>query len=99
MEYTYLGPIGLEVSRLCLGCVNFGTGQPWMLHDREASREIIDRAIDLGINFIDTANVYSHGESEEIVGEAIANPDRDELVVATSDRCGMPSVQSGGGGR
>jgi len=83
MEYTYLGSTGLEVSRLCLGCMNFGTGQPWMLHDREASREVVDRAIDLGINFLDTANVYSHGESEAIVGEAIADRDRDSLVVAT----------------
>ncbi len=63
--------------------MNFGTGQPWMLHDREASREVIDRAIDLGINFLDTANVYSDGESEEIVGEAIADRDREGLVVAT----------------
>nr|WP_310732534.1 MULTISPECIES: aldo/keto reductase [Halostella] len=82
MEYTYLGDTGLEVSRFCLGCMNFGSGEPWMIGDREQSREIIDRAIDLGINFLDTANVYSRGESEEIVGEAIDGR-RDELVVAT----------------
>ena len=82
MEYTYLGDTGLEVSRFCLGCMNFGSDEPWMIGDREQSKEIIDRAIDLGINFLDTANVYSQGESEEIVGEAIEGR-RDELVVAT----------------
>ena len=89
MAYTYLGDAGLEVSRLCLGCMNFGSGQPWMLDDREASLEIIDRAMDLGINFLDTANVYSSGESEEIVGEAIASRRRDELAVATKVRFSM----------
>jgi aryl-alcohol dehydrogenase-like predicted oxidoreductase len=83
MEYTYLGDAGLEVSRLCLGCMNFGTGEPWMLHDREAAHEIVDRALERGINFFDTANVYSRGESEEILGEALAERDRSELVVAT----------------
>ncbi|PCR90434.1 aldo/keto reductase [Natrinema ejinorense] len=85
MEYTRLGETGLEVSRLCLGCMNFGTGQPWMVHDREQSRAVIDRALELGINFFDTANVYSHGESEEILGSALADADRSraELVVAT----------------
>ncbi|WP_254769507.1 aldo/keto reductase [Salinilacihabitans rarus] len=83
MEYTRLGSTGLEVSRLCLGCMNFGSGQSWMLDDEEASVEIIDRALELGINFLDTANVYSNGESEEIVGRAIAEYDRDELVIAT----------------
>jgi aryl-alcohol dehydrogenase-like predicted oxidoreductase len=83
MEYTRLGETGLEVSRLCLGCMNFGTGAEWMLHDREASVSLIRDAIDAGVNFLDTANVYSTGESEEIVGEAIAEYDRDELVIAT----------------
>ncbi|WP_226011740.1 aldo/keto reductase [Halomicrobium salinisoli] len=83
MEYTYLGETGLEISRLCLGCMNFGTGEPWMLHDREASIEVIDRALELGINFFDTANAYSRGESEEILGEAIEGHDREELVLAT----------------
>jgi len=83
MEYTRLGSTGLEVSRLCLGCMNFGTGAEWMLHDREASVALIRDAIDAGVNFLDTANVYSRGESEEIVGEAIAEYDRDELVIAT----------------
>jgi len=85
VEYTYLGNTGLEVSRLCLGCMNFGTGQPWMVHDRDRARTVIDRALDMGINFFDTANVYSNGESEEILGAALRESDRnrDELVVAT----------------
>ncbi|WP_135534320.1 aldo/keto reductase [Halostella pelagica] len=82
MEYTSIGETGLEVSRFCLGCMNFGSDEPWMIGDSEQSKEIIDRAIDLGINFLDTANVYSQGESEEIVGDAISGR-RDELVLAT----------------
>lgn len=83
MEYTTLGRTGLEVSRLCLGCMNFGSGAEWMIGDRERSLAILDRALDLGINFLDTANAYSAGESEEIVGEAIAGRRRQELVIAT----------------
>ena len=83
IPYTTLGSTGLEVSRLALGCMNFGSEAEWMIDDRKQSFEIIDRAIDLGINFLDTANVYSTGESEEIVGEAIASHRRDELVIAT----------------
>jgi len=82
MEYTTLGDTGMTVSRLCLGCMSFGSGDEWMLPEDE-SHEIIDRAIDLGINFFDTANVYSTGESEEILGSALAGYDRDEQVVAT----------------
>lgn len=83
MEYVRLGSTGLEVSRLCLGCMNFGSGEPWMLDDEEASHDLLAAAMDAGINFLDTANVYSHGESERIVGEAIADRDRSELAVAT----------------
>ncbi|WP_158056426.1 aldo/keto reductase [Halorussus halophilus] len=83
MEYTKLGDTGLEVSRLCLGCMNFGSDREWMMGDEEASVELIGRAIDSGINFLDTANVYSQGESEEIVGRAIESYDREELVIAT----------------
>ena len=83
MQYTQLGSTGLEVSRLCLGCMNFGSDAAWMLDDRGESIDLIHRALDGGINFLDTANVYSHGESEEIVGEAIASRNREELVVAT----------------
>ncbi|SEL65372.1 aldo/keto reductase [Haloferax larsenii] len=83
MEYTYLGNTGLEVSRFCLGCMNFGSGAEWMMNDREASLELLDHALDAGINFLDTANAYSRGESERIVGDAIAGRDREEQVVAT----------------
>ncbi|GAA0229978.1 aldo/keto reductase [Haladaptatus pallidirubidus] len=83
MEYTKLGDTGLEVSRLCLGCMNFGSGQPWMMNDEEASLELLDDALEMGVNFLDTANVYSRGESEEIVGKAIEGRNRDELVIAT----------------
>ncbi|WP_254522657.1 aldo/keto reductase [Natrinema caseinilyticum] len=82
MEYTTLGSTGMTVSRICLGCMSFGTGRDWML-DPDESQDLIDRAIDLGINFFDTANVYSTGESEEILGEALEGYDRDAQVVAT----------------
>ena len=85
MEYTTLGSTGMSVSRICLGCSNFGSGREWGV-DAAASTEIIERAVDLGINFFDTANVYSRGESEEILGDALADYDRDELVVATKVR-------------
>jgi aryl-alcohol dehydrogenase-like predicted oxidoreductase len=83
MEYTTFGSTGVTVSELCLGCMSFGTNwDDWTL-DRAESRELIERAIDLGINFFDTANVYSYGESEEILGDVLADYDRDEFVVAT----------------
>jgi aryl-alcohol dehydrogenase-like predicted oxidoreductase len=82
MEYTTLGSTGMEVSRICLGCMSFGSSREWML-DEDASHEILERAIDLGVNFFDTANVYSRGESEEILGGALSGYDRDRLVVAT----------------
>ena len=83
MEYTTLGSTGVEVSRLCLGCMSFGTSdwRDWVL-DEEESHEIIDRAIDLGINFFDTANMYSQGESERVLGKALEGR-REEQVVAT----------------
>ena len=83
MEYTTLGSTGLEISRLCLGCMNFGSGQPWMVDDEDQAYAVVDRALDLGINFFDTANIYSRGESEEILGRALADRDRAEPVVAT----------------
>ena len=83
VTYTQLGSTGLEVSRLCLGSMNFGSEAEWMMNDREASIELIQQAIDAGINFIDTANTYSNGESEEIVGEAVSTYDREQLVLAT----------------
>ena len=84
MEYTTLGDTGMTVSRICLGCMSFGSSdwREWVL-DEEESREVIERAIDLGINFFDTANVYSQGESERVVGNVLADHDRDAQVVAT----------------
>ena len=84
MEYTTLGETGTKVSRLCLGCMSFGSSdwRDWVLGEDE-SREIIERAIDLGINFFDTANMYSLGESERVLGNVLAEHDRDWSVVAT----------------
>ncbi|WP_411964353.1 aldo/keto reductase [Haloferax sp. YSMS24] len=83
MDYTTFGSTGTTVSELCLGCMSFGTDwDDWTL-DHEESRELIERAIELGINFFDTANVYSYGESEEILGDVLSEYDRDEMVVAT----------------
>jgi aryl-alcohol dehydrogenase-like predicted oxidoreductase len=87
MEYTTLGSTGMEVSKICLGCMSFGSKDwyEWMLEEEEA-REIIERAIDLGVNFFDTANTYSSGKSEEILGNVLSEYDRDEQVVATKAR-------------
>lgn len=87
MEYSKLGNTGLDVSRLCLGCMSFGDPKTyihkWVLNENE-SRPVIRRAIDLGINFFDTANTYSTGVSEEILGKAVRDfGNRDELVIAT----------------
>jgi aryl-alcohol dehydrogenase-like predicted oxidoreductase len=75
MEYTRLGSSGLEVSRLALGCISFGSGRDgsWTLADDEAAEPIFRQALDLGITFWDTANIYGMGTSEEIVGRAIAS--------------------------
>src|SRR6202030_1135775 len=79
MEYRPLGRTGVEVSPLCLGAMMFGA---WGNTDHEDSTRIIDRALDAGINFIDTADVYARGESEEIVGRALQGR-RDSVVLAT----------------
>ena len=83
MEYTTLGSTGLSVSRLCLGTMNLGYDREGWRLDEAESREILERAIELGITFIDTANVYRDGDSESIVGEVLAEHDRDEFVLAT----------------
>jgi aryl-alcohol dehydrogenase-like predicted oxidoreductase len=87
MEYARLGNTGLEVSRICLGCMSFGVAGRWIhqwVLNEEQSRPIIKKALELGINFFDTANVYSIGTSEEIVGRALKDyANRDEIVVAT----------------
>jgi 1-deoxyxylulose-5-phosphate synthase len=91
MRYTTLGRTGLKVSRLCIGCMSFGgpeaTGFEWSV-GYEDSKRIIDRAIDLGINFFDTADVYSNGKSEQIVGKALEGR-RGQVVLAT--KVGMPT--------
>jgi aryl-alcohol dehydrogenase-like predicted oxidoreductase len=87
MDYVRLGSTGLKVSRLCLGCMTYGVPErgahPWSL-DEEKSRPLIKRALELGINFFDTANTYSDGTSEEIVGRALRDfARREEVVLAT----------------
>ncbi|HEY0229919.1 MAG TPA: aldo/keto reductase [Dokdonella sp.] len=87
MDYVKLGRSGLDVSRLCLGCMTYGASErgnhTWTL-DETASRPLLRKALDLGINFFDTANVYSDGSSEEIVGRALTDfARRDEIVLAT----------------
>jgi aryl-alcohol dehydrogenase-like predicted oxidoreductase len=84
MNYTNLGKTGLKVSRICLGCMSYGTvKRKWFL-DEEAGRPFIQRALELGINFFDTANMYSNGASEEVLGRALRDfAKREEVVVAT----------------
>ena len=99
MEYTTLGSTGIEVSRICLGCMSFGTPEwrEWVLDEAE-SREIIERAIDLGINFFDTANMYSAGESERVLGNVLSEYDRDSQVVATKGYFQMDDENPNSGG-
>jgi len=92
MQTTRLGRTGLQVTRLCLGCMTYGDpalgAHPWTLPE-EASRTLIRQAVEAGINFFDTANIYSNGSSEEIVGRALRDfARRDEIVVATKVRFG-----------
>src|SRR5579872_6626998 len=101
MDYINLGHTGLKVSRLCLGCMSFGEpgrgGHPWSLGE-DAARPIIRQALEAGINFLDTANVYSDGSSEEIVGRALADfAHRDEVVLATKVHGRMRPGANGAG--
>ncbi|RYG75188.1 aldo/keto reductase, partial [bacterium] len=87
MEYINLGSTGLKVSKLCLGCMTYGVpdrgNHSWTLNEEE-SRPFFQRALELGINFFDTANVYSDGTSEEITGRALRDfTRREEVVIAT----------------
>ena len=88
MEYTNLGPSGLKVSRLCLGCMSYGDTTKgwhgdWVLGEEE-SRPFVREAVEAGINFFDTANMYSKGASEEVIGRLLPEfTHRDEIVVAT----------------
>jgi 1-deoxyxylulose-5-phosphate synthase len=101
MQYTKLGRTGLDVSRICLGCMSYGAPErgnhPWSLGEAE-SRPFIRRALDLGINFFDTANVYSAGSSEEIVGRALLEyAPRHEIVLATKVQGRMHQGPNGAG--
>ncbi|HEX7186089.1 MAG TPA: aldo/keto reductase [Thermoanaerobaculia bacterium] len=85
MDYTRLGRSGLKVSRICLGCMSYGSPQwrDWILSE-EASRPFIQKALEMGINFFDTADMYSLGASEEVVGRALRDfASREEVVIAT----------------
>ncbi len=101
VNYVKLGSTGLDVSRICLGCMSYGVpnrgGHPWSL-DEDAARPFIKRAVESGINFFDTANVYSDGTSEEIVGRALADfANRDEIVLATKVHGRMHPGPNGSG--
>ncbi|GAB6861283.1 aldo/keto reductase [Haloplanus litoreus] len=98
MEYTTLGDTGMEVSRICLGCMSIGSSdwRDWVL-DEEAGVELVDRAIELGINFFDTANMYSNGESERVLGTALEGR-REEQVVATKGYFRMDEDDPNSGG-
>ena len=101
MKYKNLGRTGLKVSELCLGCMSFGVPERgdhgWTLGEEE-SRPLIKQAVDLGINFFDTANAYSDGTSEEILGRALEDYcRRDEIVIATKVFFPMSAAPNGGG--
>jgi aryl-alcohol dehydrogenase-like predicted oxidoreductase len=101
MNYVRLGKSGLKVSRICLGCMSFGVPErgphPWSLPEGEA-RPLIRQAIEAGINFVDTANVYSDGTSEEIVGKLLKEfATRDEIVLATKVHGRMRPDANGAG--
>ncbi|MCX6521004.1 MAG: aldo/keto reductase [Actinobacteria bacterium] len=101
MKYTKLGRTGLDVSPICLGCMSYGASDrgthSWTL-DEETSRGFIRQALDAGINFFDTANVYSDGTSEEYVGRALADmAKREEIVLATKVHGTMRQGPNGGG--
>jgi aryl-alcohol dehydrogenase-like predicted oxidoreductase len=85
MKYTKLGRTGVTVSRICLGCMSYGDPgwRPWVL-DEEAARPFFRRAVEAGINFFDTADMYSMGRSEEITGRALKELMRRDEVVITS---------------
>lgn len=102
MNYVKLGNTGMDVSPICLGCMSFGSSEgwthnPWALNEEE-SRAIIKRALELGINFFDTANVYALGNSEQILGRALKDyADRDKVVIATKVRGQMHEGPNGSG--
>lgn len=101
MEYRKFGQTGTDVSRICLGCMGFGNADlghhSWVL-DEERARPIIKKALNMGINFFDTANVYAGGTSEEILGRVLGDyADRDEIVIATKVHGRMRQGPNGSG--
>src|SRR4051812_48383727 len=107
MDYVRLGDTGLKVSRICLGCMSYGDPDrvsadgtrrwPWALREDEA-RPFLRRAVELGINFFDTANVYSAGASEEVTGRALkALARREDVVIATKVHGAMSEGPNGRG--
>ena len=98
MEYTTLGRTGTTVSRICLGCMSFGDPgwREWVLDEAEG-KAIVERALELGVNFFDTANMYSNGESERVLGEALEGH-REESVVATKAYFQMDETDPNSGG-
>jgi aryl-alcohol dehydrogenase-like predicted oxidoreductase len=98
MEYTTLGDTGMTVSKICLGCMSFGDSdwREWVL-DEEEGKEIVERALELGVTFFDTANMYSNGESERVLGEALAGH-HEETVVATKGYFRMDESNPNSGG-
>jgi 1-deoxyxylulose-5-phosphate synthase len=101
MDYVRLGSTGMKVSRICLGCMGFGDSQnwvhKWVLNEAD-SRPVIQKALEMGINFFDTANIYSIGVSEEILGRALKDfAKRDEVVIATKIHGKMREGPNGGG--
>lgn len=101
MEYARLGATGMKVSRICLGCMGFGDAANWVhkwVLDEDSSRPVIKKALEMGINFFDTANVYSIGASEEILGRALKDfANRDEVVIATKVHGKMRDDPNGAG--
>ncbi|AXI09824.1 aldo/keto reductase [Oceanobacillus zhaokaii] len=102
MEYVKFGNTGMDVSRICLGAMGFGDTEKWIhkwVLNEEHSRPVIKKALDLGINFFDTANIYSMGESEKILGRALKDyADRDDIVLATKVHSTMRPGRPNGGG-
>src|SRR5438876_10862251 len=101
MEDTEVGDTGMDVSRICLGCMGFRDAEHWThkwVLNEENSRPIIKKALELGINFFDTANVSSLGKSEEILGRALKDfANRDEVVIATKVHGKMHDGPNGAG--
>jgi 1-deoxyxylulose-5-phosphate synthase len=101
MDYVRLGSTGMQVSRICLGCMGFGDSERWVhkwVLNEENSRPVIKKALEMGINFFDTANIYSIGVSEEILGRALKDfAKRDEVVIATKLHGKMREGPNGGG--